>query len=235
VAGRATGPSLTVSVADQPIPGGLVDYYSRRANEYERIYRKPERQEDLRVLREVLAELLRGRDVLELACGTGYWTEAIAPAAASVLATDASAEVLEIARGKNFPTGKVAFQTADAYRLDQVPGTFDAALTGFWWSHVPSRRQREFLDVLEGRLSPAGRVVLMDNRYVEGSSTPIAERDAEGDTYQLRRLDDGSEHRVLKNFPEPAELLELPGRAAARVTLTLLRYFWCLAYDLGPR
>ena len=75
----------------------------------------------------------------------------------------------------------------------------------------------------------------MDNRYVEGSSTPIAEHDADGDTYQLRRLDDESEQRVLKNFLEPAKLLELPGVAASRVTLTLLRYFWCLAYDLGPR
>ena len=224
-----------MSVADQSTRDGLVDYYSRRAGEYERIYRKPERQQDLRALREVLAELLRNRDVLEVACGTGYWTGAIAPVAASVLATDASAEVLEIARRKKFPTGRVAFQTADAYRLDQLPGMFDAALAGFWWSHVPSRRRPEFLDGLARRLPPGARVVMMDNRYVEGSSTPIAERDAEGDTYQLRRLDDGSEHRVLKNFTEPAELLELPGRAAARVTLTLLRYFWCLAYDLGPR
>jgi len=44
----------------------------------------------------------------------------------------------------------------------------------------------------------------MDNRYVDGSSTPISERDADGNTYQRRRLADGSDNRVLKNFPTEA-------------------------------
>ena len=50
----------------------LVDYYSRRAREYERIYHKPERQDDLGALRRLVAERLVDRDVLEIACGTGY-------------------------------------------------------------------------------------------------------------------------------------------------------------------
>jgi demethylmenaquinone methyltransferase/2-methoxy-6-polyprenyl-1,4-benzoquinol methylase len=223
-------------VAGQPpSAGSLLEYYSRRAREYERIYEKPERQEDLRALREILSELVRGRDVLEIACGTGYWTEAVAPSARSILATDASPAVLEIAHHKSYPPGRVAFQAADAYRLDQVSGTFTAAFAGFWWSHVPRGHRGEFLDGLHRRVGPGARVVLFDNRYVAGSSTPIAERDAEGDTYQLRRLADGSEHRVLKNFPEPEALLRIPGESATRVTLTLLEYFWCLAYDLRLR
>jgi demethylmenaquinone methyltransferase/2-methoxy-6-polyprenyl-1,4-benzoquinol methylase len=224
-----------VSAPDNASAGALLDYYSRRAREYERIYQKPERQADLRALREVVAELLRGRRVLEIACGTGYWTAAIAPAVASLTATDASEDVLEIARRKDLPPGRVVFRVADAYHPDEIPGSFDAVLAAFWWSHVPARRRRAFQNAVERRLPSGGRVVLLDNRYVEGSSTPIAERDADGDTWQLRRLDDGSEHRVLKNFPEPASLLALPGAEAARVTLTLVRHFWCLAYDLGPR
>ena len=47
---------------------------------------------------------------------------------------------------------------------------------------------------------------MLDNRYVEGSSTPVTERDADGNGYQLRKLADGSTHRVLKNFPTEAEL-----------------------------
>ena len=50
----------------------------------------------------------------------------------------------------------------------------------FWWSHVPRQRIGEFLASLHGRLEPGARVVLMDNRFVEGSSTPVSEIDAYG-------------------------------------------------------
>ena len=76
---------------------GVVEYYSRRAREYESIYDKPERQADLSTLRALIPSLLAGRDILEVACGTGYWTQVIAPVARSVLATDLSPAVLEIA------------------------------------------------------------------------------------------------------------------------------------------
>ncbi len=83
----------------------LIDYYTRRALEYERIYHKPERQEDLGTLRLLVAEQLADREVLEIACGTGYWTEVIAPAARSVVATDASEAVMDVARHKTYPEG----------------------------------------------------------------------------------------------------------------------------------
>ncbi|MFZ5805610.1 MAG: class I SAM-dependent DNA methyltransferase [Verrucomicrobiota bacterium] len=79
----------------------LSDYYNKRAQEYEQIYAKPERQEALGKLKAHLREILRGHDVLEIACGTGYWTEVIASIARSVLATDISEEMLSIARQKN--------------------------------------------------------------------------------------------------------------------------------------
>jgi uncharacterized protein YbcI len=44
--------------------GELIDYYQRRAREYEAIYAKPERQADLAVLRQEVAERLTGRRVL---------------------------------------------------------------------------------------------------------------------------------------------------------------------------
>src|SRR5712692_10327984 len=57
------------------------EYYARRAVEYERVYAKPERQDDLARLRRLLQADLAGHDVLEIACGTGYWTTAIAETA----------------------------------------------------------------------------------------------------------------------------------------------------------
>ena len=50
----------------------LQSYYAARAGEYDAIYRKPERQADLRAIEQWLPSVLRGRRVLEIACGTGY-------------------------------------------------------------------------------------------------------------------------------------------------------------------
>jgi SAM-dependent methyltransferase len=218
------------------VTGGpeLTGYYAARAAEYERIYAKPERQDDLARLREIVAGYFRGRRVLEIACGTGYWTSVVAPVAAAVVATDLVPEVLEIARAKPQPPGRVELRVADGYALDQVPGVFDAALAAFWWSHIRHADQDRFLRGLNARLGPAARVMLLDNRYVEGSSTPIARTDGAGNTYQIRRLTDGSEHEVLKNFPAPAELERaLAAAGGCRVETLELPYFWVATYEVA--
>lgn len=50
----------------------LKKYYARRAGEYEQIYQKPERQPDIAATMNLLRQLLAERDVLEVACGTGF-------------------------------------------------------------------------------------------------------------------------------------------------------------------
>ena len=70
------------------LDGDLREYYARRAPFYDEIYRKPERQEDLRRLRGQVVDTLAGHSVLESACGTGYWSERVAPVVTRVLATD---------------------------------------------------------------------------------------------------------------------------------------------------
>lgn len=206
----------------------LVDYYRRRAAEYEAIYAKPERQGDLGRLRQRIPGLLEGARVLEIACGTGYWTELVAAVARQVVATDLAEEPMRIAQSKSYGQHPV-FSLADAYALPDSLGHFDAALAVFWWSHVPRQRIGEFLASLHRRLEPGARVVLMDNRFVEGSSTPVAEIDAQGNTYQLRRLGDGSQVRVLKNFPQPEELRShLP----PTLSVELLEYYWLADYRL---
>ncbi|TAK45181.1 MAG: class I SAM-dependent methyltransferase [Betaproteobacteria bacterium] len=208
----------------------LVSYYARRAQAYERIYARPERQAELGVLRRRLAELLAGRRVLELACGTGWWTEAIAPRAAEVTALDASEAVLAIARAKRYPPARVSFAAGDCYALPDFGRRHDALLAAFWWSHVPLGQLDGFLRGAGRAAAPGALHVFIDNCYVEGSSTAISRRDAEGNTYQLRRLDDGSTHEVLKNFPGEAELRTRAGRGAVDVVVEMSRHYWLLAY-----
>jgi ubiquinone/menaquinone biosynthesis C-methylase UbiE len=211
----------------------LVDYYSLRAREYERIYEKPERQADLTALRELVCREMAGHQVLEIACGTGFWTQRYADQACSVLGVDLAEETLEIARAKEYPFGKVRFGKANAYRLDEVPGPFTASLACFWWSHIPHERIPEFLEGWHKRLGAGARMLILDNRYVEGSSTPISRVDDHGNTYQQRRLADGSAHEVLKNFPTASELLEAVQDYTFDARITELPYYWCLSYTLA--
>ena len=202
----------------------LKHYYAARAREYERIYAKPERQADLARLKELLPPMFAGRRVLEVACGTGYWTQFIAHSAASIVAIDANPETLAVAAEKSWPGGRVHFRIADAYSLPAELGMFDAVFAGFWWSHVAVRDRPRFLRALDQRLLPRAKVVLLDNLFAQGSSTPVAHRDDEGNTYQQRRLDDGTEHVVLKNFPSGSELaadVAAYGRDARYVSFTL--------------
>jgi len=208
----------------------LKTYYARRAAEYERIYAKPERQADLAVLRERVSGLFAGARVLEIACGTGYWTPRIARRAAAVLALDANEAVLEIARAKP-PTGAtVRYAIGDAYALPDEARDCDACFAGFWWSHVPKARRSGFLAGLHARLAPGARVVFLDNRFVEGSSTPVSRTDADGDSFQSRRLDDGSSHEILKNFPGVSEFESGLPPGCQAYDWTELPYYWMAVY-----
>src|SRR5882724_5430862 len=146
--------------------GSMVRYYAERAAEYERIYAKPERQDDLRQLRGFVERTFAGAHVLEIACGTGYWTEIVARSAASVMATDINEEVLAIAWSKPIDKKKISIHRADAYALTPGPERFTGGLAVFWWSHVPKARLCEFLRGFHRVLAPGARVVFIDNAYV---------------------------------------------------------------------
>jgi len=208
-------------------------YYARRAQIYERVYHKPERQPDLRAMEAWLATPFTGRRVLEVACGTGWWTPHGARHATSWLATDVNPETMAVAQAKVMPP-HVRFATVDAYTFAQIEGQrFDGAFAGFWWSHVPLTRLRPWLASLHARLDPGAVVVMMDNLYSDDSSTPISRRDDDGNTYQLRLLDDGSVHEVLKNFPSRDEVLTAIAPRARDVQWTEHGYYWTLRYALA--
>jgi protein tyrosine phosphatase (PTP) superfamily phosphohydrolase (DUF442 family)/SAM-dependent methyltransferase len=236
--------SPAAAPAEAASEASMADYYARRAAYYERVYHKPERQADLRAMAAWLAPRFEGRRVLELACGTGWWTPIGAAQAASWLATDLSPETMAIARTKPLPPGIVEFRTVDAYTLAELgearsdaagshgAPSFDAAFAGCWWSHVPLARLPKWLETLHARLEPGALVVMLDNRFVAGSSTPISRRDAEGNSYQLRTLDDGTHHEVLKNFPEPEQAFAMLGPRARDPQWTAFDHYWILGYTL---
>jgi demethylmenaquinone methyltransferase/2-methoxy-6-polyprenyl-1,4-benzoquinol methylase len=98
---------------------------------------------------------------------------------------------------------------------------------------VPLARLGAWRDTLHARLLPGAVVVLLDNRYVPGSSTPLSRTDADGNTYQQRTLDDGSTHEVLKNFPAPAQAIAALGPRARDAQWLDWTHYWALRYTLA--
>jgi protein-L-isoaspartate O-methyltransferase len=209
----------------------MLAYYAARAPYYDAVYLKPERAQDIAFLSTHLPVRFEARDVIEVACGTGYWTQFIAQKAKSLHATDATQEPLEFAKLR--PNVECAtFTNADAYELPASLAQFDAAFAGLWFSHVPKEARKIFFASLHARLVSGTRVILIDNSEVQCLDYPIVERDDCGNTYQSRGLNDGSTHRVLKNFPSEAELADAIALHAKNYSFMALQNFWLLEYQL---
>lgn len=127
----------------------------------------------------------------------------------------------------------MAFNVADAYTLPLPKQLFDAGFGGFIWSHIPLIQLPNVIASFHQTIKKGGRVVWIDNRYVPGSNTSIAERDDVGNTYQRRRLRSGDEHLVLKNFPTEAGLRSAVEDCASNVQIIHLDYFWILTYRVA--
>lgn len=216
-----------------PASGSLAEYYQQRAAEYEEIYTRPQRQADLAELKRLLPGLVADRNVLEIAAGTGYWTQVLASAAASITATDLNPETLEVAAAKDYGDAAPRLVVADAFRLDAVPGEFDLVFCGFWWSHIPRAGVPGFLAGVSARVAPGTPLLILDNRYVEGSVHPIARTGPDGDTYQLRQLNDGRQYEVLKNFPTQEQLAADLAPWATGLRYTVLPNFWLACCELA--
>jgi SAM-dependent methyltransferase len=211
----------------------MKQYYAQRAPYYDSIYQKEERQEDLQSARTWLIHALQGKHILELACGTGYWTDALAPAATSILATDINQEMLDLASIKLAKHARVSLASADAFDLaheSAISGKdLNACFAGFLWSHIKREDQHDFLVQLRSVLGAGSALVLIDNRYVEGESAPIARTDLQNNTYQIRVQEDGQRVEIVKNFPTDSFLRKKLANFARDIRVERNHYFWMLS------
>jgi SAM-dependent methyltransferase len=214
----------------------MQQYYNRRAEVYEQIYHRedPARQAELHALGAAMCKTLEGQDVLEIACGTGYWTERVCKVARSVLATDASEETLAIAASKQLPS-KVTIMQADAYTLEGVGGPFTGALANFWFSHIPRSRLGEFLSGLHGKLTSGAHVFMADNCFVPGVGGDLVAPEGSDDTFKRRTLEDGSEYLILKNYYSEAELTAIFAPYADQFKVHVGTNYWWLSFDPAPQ
>ncbi|MBS1731633.1 MAG: class I SAM-dependent methyltransferase [Bacteroidetes bacterium] len=207
----------------------LITYYKDRAKEYEKIYLKPERQDDLLSSTTILQELFANKSVIEIACGTGYWTEKISKSANSIFATDINKTVIEIAEQKDFSNAQVTFGLADIFNF-KPDNKYDSLFGGFIWSHIQLQDLDKFLNTVNKFVLPGGTIVFIDNNFVEGSNHSITNIDEQGNSFQTRKLDNGTTHLVLKNFPTENFLRKKLSNIATDIQFINLTYFWILSY-----
>ncbi len=207
----------------------MKEYYSKRAPEYEGIYHRddPVRQYEQERIKSELQAVFNRKSVLEIACGTGYWTETIAAVARETTGIDASAAVLEIARSKGIPA---RFIIGDAYELSAVDGNFDAGCANFWLSHVEKANIGKFLHGLHDRIGSGSPVFMADNVYLEGLGGTLIRKPGAPDTYKLRQLQDGTTHEIVKNYYSADELKNMFKDFADELHVEIGRCFWWIKY-----
>jgi demethylmenaquinone methyltransferase/2-methoxy-6-polyprenyl-1,4-benzoquinol methylase len=209
-----------------------VGYYAERAAEYDRIYDLPPWQGDLRRLEEQTARLFRDRRVFETACGTGYWTRHIARSAAEVYAVDVNETTLAIARSRDYGRARVRFDRRDAYVACDGAPRFDGGYAGLWLSHVDLARMDAFLEAFHSYLVAGATVFMMDERDTEGRRrrVPTSRTDAAGNRYERRRLENGDQFEIIKNFYDEGFFRRRFGEYGFDLVCEELRYFWTLRY-----
>jgi SAM-dependent methyltransferase len=208
-------------------------FYAKSASNHDRVYDKPERQDDLEDMRERLADVLDGHNVLELACGTGYWTKVIMESAKHVHATDINPEMLAMAALRALPTEYATFSQADAWDLpDALAKDITAVFIGFWWSHIKREEQDRFLAMLRAKFGKDLLLVLLDDSWVEDESPTIARTDLQGNTHHIFLTGDGERYEVTKNYPTDSYLRKKLGTAAREIKLRRNDYYFLLSCRL---
>jgi len=193
-----------------------MNYYRARAAEYDQWFLRQGRHNrgvehcaqwfgEVELVRAQLAELAPFGDTLELAGGTGLWTERLAPGASSLTVVDASAEMLELNRARLGET-PVHYIQHDIFSFEPEQ-RYDFLFFGFWLSHVPSERFDEFWELARRCLKPSGRFFFVDSVKETQSTAVNHVLPLEDDCETLvRKLNDGREFRIFKLFYQPDDL-----------------------------
>ena len=206
----------------------LIGYYSERAPEYEQIYFRevPARRKELEGMGASLQDLATGKDVLDLCCGTGYWTGLVGKTAKSIVASDVSHEMLAEAKKKKYSC-PISFVQADLFDLPFPPKSFDLVTLGYWYSHHSRHDYETLYRILKRPLRDGGRIWMCDNNPpAEGAKTDSVGVDENRNNIKSRWTGDGREYHIIKNYFSETQLRELISPHFRIETFVYKPYYW---------
>jgi demethylmenaquinone methyltransferase/2-methoxy-6-polyprenyl-1,4-benzoquinol methylase len=191
-----------------------ISYYRARAAEYDEWFLRQGRYDrgaehraewmrEVARVRAVLTPVIPRGSVLELACGTGLWTEILAQHASRVVAVDAAPETIALNTAR-VHSDHVEYVLADIFSW-RTQERFDLIFFAFWLSHVPTSRFDAFWTHVRTCLKPGGRVFFVDS-LLEQTHAAVDHGPLDTSGVIRRRLNDGREFDIVKVFYEPADL-----------------------------
>ena len=192
-----------------------ITYYSARAEEYDEwFYRtgRYDRGEEINqrwfseagVVKSALYQIGAVENILELACGTGIWTQELLNIGKQITALDASQEVIEINRRKLGATN-IEYRLVDLFSW-QPDAEYDLVFFSFWLSHVPPTLVDSFLAKVYKSVRVGGQVFILDSRFEPTSTAKNHILENDGDIYITRKLNNEQEFKIVKIFYQPEEL-----------------------------
>jgi len=196
-----------------------ISYYSARAPEYHNVSLP---SEPLAVVRRHLLALGPLRHVLELAPGTGNWTEELVQIGETVTAVDASREMMEINR-RRVADAKVEYRQADLFQW-APDRQYDLVFSAFFLSHVPPDLVDAFLVRVCGAVRPGGHLFIVD-QCDDLPNYPIPVREG---IFEQRALLDGRAFTIVKVYYHPAVLAERVRTLGLQVTAERIHPFFYL-------
>jgi ubiquinone/menaquinone biosynthesis C-methylase UbiE len=136
----------------------VADEFARQAQNFDHWAAKAD---DPRRFGAALGEARRGK-LLDVACGPGVVTAALAPEASSVVAFDATEEMLEKAKARcaKAGLGNVAYRFGDAENLPFEDAEFEGVVTRLAIHHFANPQRA--LDEMFRVLRPGGTAVVVD-------------------------------------------------------------------------
>jgi SAM-dependent methyltransferase len=231
-------PEPTGELTEEAIARSTREYYDARpeigdAWNGEPTEKFPDIAPEQRRLEAALREVVRGRNVLEVACGTGPWTRFAAEVASSILAIDSGETCIRLAREQS-ARPNVTFQVADAFELAALGGTFTAGFAGGFFHLVPRARQAEFLAGFHARLTPGAPVFLCASHTRTARARRLRfEHPSWPDIFCNRRLKDGRSYVVVNNEFDEAELRRVFEPVARDLRVEVGDAWWWVTYFTG--
>jgi len=195
-----------------------IAYYNARSQEYDKWFYCIGRYDrgleqnhrwfnEVDILKSALHDIGKVNSILQLACGTGIWTQELLKISDKITVFDASAEMIAINKNKLNDTKIVDYQQVDLFSW-QPTTQYDLVFFSFWLSHVPPAQVDDFLAKVYRPVRPYGKVFIIDSCFDTTSTAKDHFFENENAIYQRRKLNNGQEYQIYKFYCQPNVLLD---------------------------
>ena len=128
-----------------------------------------------------------------------------------------------------YPNNNVSFLLADIFNLPMKKKGVSAILGCFILSHIPFQDFDIFLNQTNNLVPKGGKVIFVDNLFI---GQPINDKDEFGNLYQTRRLNDGKNYKIIKNYLSEEFFLSKLSGVAKILNYRQLERTWILMYEI---